>query len=117
MTPMMAAALLLSAPALKDMRKPTRLHLGEWAVERLEFNGHAIEPTTGLSLWITADSVTLLRNGLRTSSESAAFFEAIRGKAEVDFYPGDAKKQRMGIWKLEENTLTICEAGRGVDRP
>ena len=66
---------------------------------------------------ITADAITLLMGGYRSSSESATFFVPGRGKAEVDYYPDDPKKLRKGIWKLERDTLTICDAGRGVDRP
>jgi len=38
-TSMLVAALLLGAPAPKEERKPTKEPLGEWVIERLEFNG------------------------------------------------------------------------------
>lgn len=116
-TPMLAAALLLGAPTLKDDRKPANQPLGEWVIERLEFNGRPIETSSYHSLSITADAVSLLMGSYRSSSEPTVFFEAGRGKAEVDYYPGDPKKLRKGIWKLEGDTLTICDAGRGVERP
>jgi uncharacterized protein (TIGR03067 family) len=116
--PILAAALLLGAPAPKEERKPADQPLGEWMIERLEFNGRPIETKSYQTVSINADAVALLMGGhYRSSSEPAVFFEPGRGKAEVDYYPGDPKKLRKGIWRLEGDTLTICDAGRGVERP
>jgi uncharacterized protein (TIGR03067 family) len=115
---LLAVPLLIGAPALKDGRKSAEQPLGEWAIERLEFNGRLIETKPDDRMSISADAFALLRLGkFQSSSEPAAFFKADRGKAEVDFYPDDPKKLRRGIWKIEGDTLTICDAGRGVDRP
>jgi uncharacterized protein (TIGR03067 family) len=111
-----AVALLLGAPALKDRREPAEPPVGEWSVERLEVNGHAIvkAPDGYTRLRITRTAIALVPFG---SGEEVAFFAADRGHAAVDYYPGDPKKLRKGIWKLDGDTLTICEAGRTADRP
>jgi len=115
--PMLAAALLFGAPAPKDERKPAKEPLGEWTIERLEFSGREIETSAYHSVSIAVDTVSLLMGGYRSSSESATFFVPDRGKAEVDYFPNDPKNLRKGIWNLDGDTLTICDAGRGVERP
>ncbi|HKB03793.1 MAG TPA: hypothetical protein VKD90_16330 [Gemmataceae bacterium] len=109
-------ATLIGAPALKDGRKPAEPPAGDWAVQRLEYNGRVIieNPDGYTGLRITPNSIGLLPAG---SSERVAFFEAARGPCEVDYNPGDPKKVRKGIWKVDVDTLTICEAPLGADRP
>jgi hypothetical protein len=113
----LAASLLLGAPALKDVRKPTKPPAGKWAVERLEFDGsviikaqdrHCVHQFIPTGRWQTL-------NGLH-SFDAAAFFEAAGG-LEADFNPDDPKKLRKAIWKVEGDTLSVCEARPGAARP
>jgi uncharacterized protein (TIGR03067 family) len=113
----MAGALLLGAPALKDGRKPAEPPLGDWAIERIEFDGDLVPVGTHYTLRITADGVAVSWDGVPLRSEPATFFEEVRGKAEVDYGSDSPKAMRKGIWKLEGRTLTICTAAPGADRP
>jgi len=115
----LASAFLLSAPVPKDWRKPADPPDGEWVAERFEVDGYSYDPNFGVRK--ARDSFTPTKWEAKSSSgvqhsELVAWFEA--GKTlHADFFPGDPKKEAKGIWKVEGDTLTICRARPGQQRP
>ena len=112
---MLASVVSIGAPALKENRKPAESPAGQWSIVQVEFSGHQSirKPDDFCSIAIDKDSISLLVGGGKSSSERVAFFQG----NEIDFYPGDLKRLRKGIWKLSGDDLLICEAGVGKARP
>jgi uncharacterized protein (TIGR03067 family) len=121
----LAGLMVLAAPAPKDRRTRAEPPAGDWVIERLEQDGRPVSEGSRFGLRISTDGLHLLSlrvpespYKLGTTSEPATFFAAAGGgKAEVDLFPDDPKRLKKGIWKVDGDNLTICEADPGQDRP
>jgi uncharacterized protein (TIGR03067 family) len=113
------ACATVGAPGPKETRKPTDPPSGEWEVLKWEKNGRVqvefrdrpsdmtmrFAPTK----WITLD-------GKFPVEERAGYYK--NGEAfEIDLSPGNPKSVMRGIWKIDGDTLLLCLAARGADRP
>jgi hypothetical protein len=122
----LVVAVAVGAPALKPGRSPSDAPAGDWVVESTECDGVPSVPTGTKSRYgvrIGAGRVTLLRLGPGGAadpgeSQPAVFYAPAGGrKAEADVYPDDSKRLQKAIWKVDGDTLTVCEAAPGDDRP
>jgi hypothetical protein len=115
---MMAATLLLAAPALKELRKPVKAPVGRWAVERLERNGTVLVKATDENkfLHFTEKSFGLELYGLDPTMTNADFYE-VNGQSAMEYWPVGKDHPVMAIWKLDGESLVICEGYPGAKRP
>jgi uncharacterized protein (TIGR03067 family) len=111
-----AGSLVIGAPALKDNRKPVQPPAGEWVVERFALHGREFGFVKGDKCWFTPTSRRFARHEyVMYGDDRAGFFENA-GTLEVDF-TDDKFGVRKGIWKVEGDTLTMCEGQCGKPRP
>jgi uncharacterized protein (TIGR03067 family) len=119
MTPaLLAAAVLVAAPAAKDPPKKDEPALvGEWAVEGAVDNGKPDHPPPGTTWTFTADRKSVL--AIRGVVEFETTYEADPKQTPpaVDVAEGPAGKKVRGIYKVEKDTLTLCLAEGDRDRP
>jgi uncharacterized protein (TIGR03067 family) len=119
------ACFLAGAPRPKDDRTPEPPPDGEWAVEKEELSGSVVKSKPkgrpDRIQWTVRLSPTkweVFRSGSERPLEDwpAAYFKTAAGN-EVDFFPDEPKFLRKGIWKLDGDTLLVCYADVGGDRP
>jgi uncharacterized protein (TIGR03067 family) len=112
----MASALVVAAPGPKDPPKPAPIPEGRWVVEQLEQDGRVRQgqSVAGFVLVYTRTACTLEHLGREIGSEPTEFREAA-GVHQVDSRANDGVKK--GIWKVDGDTLTLCESAPGGDRP
>jgi uncharacterized protein (TIGR03067 family) len=98
-------ALAVGAPALKPLPQPAIV--GEWVLESINSEGEL------LGVWETTD--VFLPNGrLRTckkgcpEEETGYEINATAVPAELDWYDIDGTTFRRAIWKVDGDTLVIC---------
>jgi uncharacterized protein (TIGR03067 family) len=117
----LAGTLVLGAPALKTDRKPAEPPAGEWTLVRLESGGIRADERslpdqfTG-RFTATRFRVTFTAHGGEFVGERAAWFRA-GGTLEVDFVRDDPTRASKAVWKVEGDTLTICQGATGGPRP
>jgi uncharacterized protein (TIGR03067 family) len=115
----MTVAILVGAPALKDRQKPVDPPGDLWTILRVEREG---ERWDNEGVWarkamrFTAKACQFEARGRLVLSEPAIYFLS-RGMQQMDFYPADPERRRQAIWKLEGDTLTLCEGPPGGPRP
>ena len=116
----LAGAILLGAPALKEVRKPAKPPEGEWTVERLECSGsvtdesgYADKPTAR----VTATKSHLLFRGVEVFGPWGVSWFSVGGRLEADFETDNHKTVSKAIWRIEGGTLQICKSGPGEARP
>lgn len=119
----LAGALTLGAPALKEERKPVKAPDGEWTLERDETGGLAHDHSRSPNKPIATFSPTRWKMTLFGRSAEppyqAAWFDG-GGQLKADFWTPEAKGERApmkAIWKVEGDTLTICLGWWGEPRP
>lgn len=111
-----AAAILLvaSGTALADDKEKDKLD-GVWMVESLERNGQpaGADVTQNFKLSITGEKLKIERQG--NEREGTIKIDSTKKPKEIDITVGD--RATKGIYELEGDTLKICQARPGDDRP
>ena len=115
---LLASSLVFGAPALKDEGKSPKAPEGRWAVERMERDGQVWEGASlqGRVVIYTKTKCTLEINGAHYGTE-AAEYRVARGVQQVDFSAEGLSGVKKGIWKVDGDTLTVCESEPGGERP
>jgi uncharacterized protein (TIGR03067 family) len=111
-------AMAIGAPGLKEERKPARIPEGRWAVERWVVDGiaRAEGALRDYVVVYTTNTCSLERDGMNIGTETTEFREA-GGVKQVDFSADDLPGAKRGIWKLDGDTVTVCESEAGGERP
>jgi len=119
------AAILIGAPALKETPKKETGIVGEWIPESIGIAGKLGKaPSSILRYEFTSDGKWIIRrDGVEAKSPARDYkVDAKASPATIDVgsvTPAAAAPARpmLGIYKIEEDTLTICFAAGGGDRP
>jgi len=115
------AALVVSAPALKDPPRNARDIVGEWVVESVTIRGEE-RPSSNLDYIFTKDGKWIIhRDGKEMPSanrvyncDPKAFPPTLELTASTK---GGTAGARAGIYKLDGDTLMMCVAAAGKARP
>jgi uncharacterized protein (TIGR03067 family) len=114
---LLGSLLLIGAPAPKDARKPVDPPAGEWRIERLLSNGEdVIEDIGKYHVKFTATTMDIVLDGMTIHSLRIKCF-SVRNAYEIDIREEFAKDAKEGIYQVNGDTLTICEAAPGKARP
>jgi uncharacterized protein (TIGR03067 family) len=120
---LLAAALTVSAPALKEKPKATADEpTGEWEMQSTTvsgrqsvINGQLVYAFTKEGKWVTRRDGQELATGLDRRVEFDA--KAAQPTIELILNPQVATSRYQGIYKIEGDTLTICASRGKVERP
>jgi uncharacterized protein (TIGR03067 family) len=117
--PVAVLALVLpvaAAPKPRDVPPPPTALEGRWAIERLAYEGTGTaEEDASMVIVFTRTTMGAEKGGRQLWSQAMK----ARGSdthGEFDLQAADGA-WRKGLWKLEHDVLTICEADPGRDRP
>ena len=122
----LGVAILVGAPGLKDPPKKDPAIVGEWIVESMVVggNGPVIAPNGKMWYQITSDGKWVPRrpDGANTGGERHYSVDpkADPPAIDIDIPPkadGAQLRPSLGIWKVVGDTLTICFANSGDERP
>jgi hypothetical protein len=118
---LLAGAIVIGAPALKDGRKPVDQPDGEWTLQSIDYDGTPRLTSEDLSragyaLRLEKNQLSFMNGKRRVTSEPVLFFDHA-GRMEIDFSPDDPKYLKKGIWGVKDDVLTICLANPGIERP
>src|SRR6476659_8621880 len=122
---LLGAALALGDPALKDPPKKDLGIVGEWALESTMLGGKAGKVASALRYEFTADGQWIIRReGTEVKSAPRQYkVDAKANPATIDVAaptPGGGgvlPPGMLGIYKIDGDTLTICYAPGGGERP
>lgn len=119
---LLGAALVISAPALKDRPKKKPDLVGEWKVEAVTLPGRTTSTSTGLRYTFTADGKWLIhRDGQELVGHDRGYAaDPAATPPTLELIANTAAAQparRAGIFRVEGDTLTICAAQAGAARP
>ena len=116
-----AGSLVVGAPALKDGRKSVEPPAGEWlevdSTNVLNDGRDSPRELRGSRIWqFTADTRRVALSDGRAPVTQRAAYADNGGTLEAEFtvFGGQVVK---AIWKVDGNTLTICEGPAGGARP
>ena len=114
-TLILGLAIIVAAPAPKEAKKPAPTILGEWALESAVFMGMPIPAPKGQStITFMADGKCISSEAGAAKPENATFTHDPKMKpAHIDVIEGKNTKM-AGIYKIEDETLTICISIEGV---
>jgi uncharacterized protein (TIGR03067 family) len=105
-----------AAPKPKDVPPPPTALEGRWAIERLVYEGTGTaEEDASMVVVFTRTTMGAEKGGRQLWSQTMK----ARGSdtnGEFDLQTADGS-WRKGLWKLEADVLTICEAAPDRDRP
>jgi uncharacterized protein (TIGR03067 family) len=117
------AALLVPAddPEAEALRREVARHQGAWAVTSFVREGKASpkELVASIVRVVEGDHVVWKRDG-KSFAGTAVALDPSKDPATIDVIPdgGPSRGERvLGIYKLDGDTLTICMADPGRDRP
>jgi uncharacterized protein (TIGR03067 family) len=116
-------ALTLAAPGPKDKPDPAKDIIGLWELEHAEGgsgrSGPLEEPASPLRYRFDKDGTwTVLEGDKLAMPARAVKIDGWANPATVDFtISKDSPKRTLGIFKIEGDSLTICKAYPGKDRP
>lgn len=118
MVALLGGTVAAGAPRLKDRPEPPEVPEGRWAVEKLEQNGFVRDAAAmaGHILVHTKTTSTLESFGRVVATEQIAFGRA-GGVRHMDFTGELFVGVKRAIWKLEGDTLFICESAPDGERP
>lgn len=124
-TLLLGLAVAVGAPPLKDRPKNEAGIVGEWVLERSTLGGKAAKIAEGLRYEFTADGQWIIRrDGAVVKALPRQFkVDAKANPAAIDvtYQKPDGgplpQPAMLGIYKIEEDTLTICYAPGSTERP
>lgn len=109
-------AVLLAAPAPKELKKPDPTIVGEWTIESVVLMGKPLPVPGPSTLTFKADGTCEASEGNGGKPEITHFtYDPKQKPAHIDLAESDRMKS-LGIYKVEEDALTICLATDG-ERP
>jgi len=122
-TLLLGAALIVSAPGLKDPPKKANDPTGEWVVESTTSAGRMLAASANLVYTFTPDGKWLIhRDGMELVAPNRGFAHDPKpNPPTIDLISNATRPDtaRLGIYKIEADTLTICtapaKAGRASD--
>jgi hypothetical protein len=112
---MTTASAAVGAPGPKDARKPTDPPSGDWEVLKWENNGRVVKEykahTSDMTMRFTPKKRIVVDRNF-PGEERAEYYK--NGEVfEIDLPDSGTR----GIWKVEDDTLLLCFAWSGRDRP
>src|SRR5215213_5591308 len=113
---LVALAVAVGAPGLKDDPKKAASLEGEWAAEKFVEGGR--ERDRPIRFTFGPDGKFGVREGSREKAEEGSYqADPKKDPAEVDILPpaGKTAPPILGIYKVEGDTLTLCVAKGGPD--
>jgi uncharacterized protein (TIGR03067 family) len=113
-------ALALTAPGDKDAaKKEAPSIVGEWDGEKAVRGGQEKPvPDGGVKVTFTAEGKLIIKEGTKDANESTYKVDAKKTPAEIELTPPKEDGTRLGIYKIDGDTLTICLADKdSTDRP
>jgi uncharacterized protein (TIGR03067 family) len=118
----LGVTLALSAPALKDRpKKADQTIVGEWEVTSITLPGGRASASSGLRYTFSADGRWLIhRKGEELAGNRGYAMDPKAVPPAVELITGTAAAnpaRRLGIFKVERDTLTICAAKSRDARP
>jgi uncharacterized protein (TIGR03067 family) len=119
---LLAAALAVSAPALKEKPKADADPIGEWEMQSTTISGRETKTTGRLVYSFTkAGKWAIERDGkeLATTLDRRIEFDPKPPLPTIDLITNAASPtaRLRGIYKIDGDTLTICGARGTTDRP
>jgi uncharacterized protein (TIGR03067 family) len=116
-----ALALVLGTSAQENGKKEQDKLQGKWQIAKMEIEGKELPPDDLAKLKITIEGDKLITTKDSGEQEKNAFkLDASKKLPTIDVTPqtGPAEGQTLqGIYALEGDTLKMCLALPGVDRP
>jgi uncharacterized protein (TIGR03067 family) len=116
-----ALALALGAPGPKEPpKKDTDPLLGAWVAEKAETGGMPLPVAAGgVSMDFQADGKAVMKDGMKAPEEGGYTADRKKDPREIDLKApaaGGKVMTMLGIYKVDEDTLTMCLAAAG-ERP
>jgi uncharacterized protein (TIGR03067 family) len=112
--------LAVAAPGDKEAaKKEAPSIVGEWDGEKAVRGGmERPVPEGGIKITFTADGKLVVKEGNKDAAEGTYKVDAKKNPAEIEVTPPKEDGVRIGIYKIEGDTLTICRADKdSTDRP
>lgn len=112
--------LSLGAPGDKEAaKKDAPSIVGEWDGEKAVRGGQERPvPDGGIKITFTADGKLVVKEGSKDAQEGTYKVDAKKNPAEIEVTPPKEDGTRIGIFKIDGDTLTICLADKdSTDRP
>ena len=123
-TLLIGLAMTVGAPGAKDAPKKESTIVGEWIGEKATRGGQDRPvPEGGITFIFTAEGKLTVKEGAREPKDGATYkIDAKKNPAELDIIPPVGKDEPtiLGIFKIEDDKLTICIGGgskEGSERP
>ena len=115
-------AMTLAAPALKDPPKKDVDIVGEWVLESQTTNGRELKSAPGRRYNFMADgkwTQTTAKAKATSKINRAYTIDAMAKPAAIDMKTSAslAQPNMIGILRIDGDTLTICYAASGEERP
>ena len=115
----LAALLVLGAPGPKD--KPADPPPGEWEAVSFVYKGKpiGIGPKESSPIYMRFTRTTWVQAvpAIEWERIQDVSFSEAKGVLRMDLRLDDPERAELGIWKVEEGTLTICMSTPGKPRP
>jgi uncharacterized protein (TIGR03067 family) len=109
-------ALILTAPALKDSKPPPIV--GVWEITSFHFNGKDRSATLNATWEFTADGRWLITtNGKDTPGDRRYKSDLSADPATVDLDAGPGTDPRLGIFRVDGDSMTLCIVSGRPQRP
>lgn len=117
---LIGVVLAVAAPGDKDApKKEAPTIVGEWDGEKAVRGGQEKPvPDGGVKVTFTADGKLIIKDGFKDPAEGTYTVDAKKDPAEIELTPPKEDGSRIGIYKIDGDTLTICLADKNsTDRP